>query len=200
MKRCIIKYSLEIFSAVVLILTLINLLFFPQSSLIRRLTNGFAIMAVLHEFEEKRIPGGFFELMAKKFGISEEQSDLDLASLFVILYWTVILGLSYTFEDITFFFIMPVVLGFFEAFVHTMGIWLHHMKKPYTPGLASAWWMAILSGYSVYCLQSNELAAGTDYLIGSVLMSVGFALMDKGVLYACKMTFADVRNNIRSLL
>lgn len=44
---------------------MVIILFFQELSYTRKLALGFAILAILHEFEEKRIPGGFFELMAK---------------------------------------------------------------------------------------------------------------------------------------
>ena len=42
------------------------------------------------------------------------------------------------------FMVVPIALGIFETFIHTAGIWIHNMKKPYTPGLASAWPMGAL--------------------------------------------------------
>lgn len=200
MKNWIIKYSLEIFSAIVLLFLMVNILFFTELSYTRKLALGFAILAILHEFEEKRTPGGFFELMAKKFGLSFESTNMDLASFFVICYWTVLIVLPYVFDRFVIFLIMPIALGFFEAFVHTAGIWIHHMKKPYTPGLVSAWFMAALSLYSICYLNTLNTVSGTDYLIGSVLMVIGFAIMQRGTLYAASITFKDVRNNMKKIL
>ena len=200
MKNWIVKYSLEIFSTAVLLFVLAVMLFFPEISYIRKLTLGFAILAVLHEYEEKRTPGGFFELMAKKFRMPLESTNLDLASFFVICYWTVLIVLPFVFDMMEVFLVMSIALGIFEAFIHTAGIWIHKMKKPYTPGLASAWPMAALSVHSICWLNANTDIRGTDYLVGVLMMVIGFAVMQRGTLYAANMTYKDVRNNMMKVL
>lgn len=200
MKNWIIKYSLEIFSAAVLLFVLAAMLFFPEISYVRKLVLGFAILAVLHEFEEKRTPGGFSELMAKKFGIDESRANFDLAGFFVICYWVVLLVPAFVFDGIEIFLVMSIALGFFEAFVHTAGIWIHKMKKPYTPGLVSAWLMAALSVYSIIHLNANTDVSGIDYLIGTIMMIVSFAILSRGTMYASGITFKDARNNIKEKL
>ena len=199
MKNWIIKYSLEIFSTAVLLIVMAVMLFFPEISYIRKLTLGFAILAVLHEYEEKRTPGGFYELMAKKFGIPQT-ADWDLAGFFVICYWLVLIVLPFVFDGMEVFLVMSIALGIFEAFVHTVGIWIHQLKKPYTPGMASAWLLAAMSIYSICYLNDHTDITGTDYLIGTVLMVVGFALLMCGTFYAANMTLGDVRNNIKKVL
>lgn len=200
MRKWLIKYSLEIFSTIVLLFVMVNMLLVPELSYIRKLAIGFAILAVLHEFEEKRTPGGFYELMTKKFGIPTETANLDLASFFVICYWTALIVLSFVFDNLVVFLIMPVALGFFEAFVHTAGIWIHHMKKPYTPGLLSAWLMAGLSVFSICYLNTLGTVTAIDYLLGTILMVVGFAIMECGSLYALNTTFKNIRNNIKKIM
>lgn len=200
MKKWITKYSLEIFSTAVLIFISIVLLFFPEISYIRKLVLSFAILAVLHEFEEKRTPGGFYELMAKKFGMSMEKANFDLASFFVICYWVVLIVLAFVFDEIEFFLMMSIALGIFEAFIHTAGIWIHKMKKPYTPGLASAWPMAALSIYSIVYLNAHTDITGIDYLIGTLMMIVGFAIMGRGTMYAAGMTLKDVKQILKDKL
>lgn len=200
MKKCILKYCLEIFSTVVLLFIIGNMLFVPDISYVRKLTLAFAILAVLHEFEEKRTPGGFFDLMAKKFGMSKETTNVDLAGFFVICYWVVLIGLPYAFDDIEMFLVMPITLCIFEAFIHSAGIWIHKMKKPYTPGLASAWPMAALSFYSIYYLNTYTDITGKDYLLGTLLMVVGFIVLERGTLYAANMSFRDVKENMSRVL
>lgn len=87
---------------------------------------------------------------------------------------------------------IPVVLGFFEAFVHTIGIFIHKMKKPYTPGLVSAWIMAAGAIYTIYYLEANELVGVGDYVLGTILMFGGFLLMDLRVLRSVAMSIKDV--------
>lgn len=199
MKNWIMKYNLEIFSTIVLLFVGVMILFFPEISYVRKITLAYAILAILHEFEEKRTPGGFFELMAKKFELPEN-TNLDLASFFVICYWLVLIMLPFVFDSVEIFLVMPIALGIFETFIHTAGIWIHHMKKPYTPGLASAWPMGALSVYSIYFLNTYTDISGTDYLIGVILMVIGFLFLERGTLYAANMTFKDLRNKIINTL
>ena len=90
MKHILQKYSLETFSFIVLIILLIRFLFYPDLPAEHRILSAFMILAILHEFEEKRTPGGFFELMAKKFGLPAEQRLFEKAGLCVIIYLRVI--------------------------------------------------------------------------------------------------------------
>ena len=73
MKKIILKYNLELFSFIVLIVLMIRFLFFPELSGEHRILSAFMTVAILHEYEEKRIPGGFFELMSNKFDLPEEK-------------------------------------------------------------------------------------------------------------------------------
>lgn len=68
MKKFVLKYYLELFTAFVLVFTVIDGVLYPKISDYRKLINLFMVLGVLHEWEEKRFPGGFFELMAKKSG------------------------------------------------------------------------------------------------------------------------------------
>lgn len=200
MKRFIFKYHLEIFTVIVLIFTVIDLILFFSVSVNRKLINLFMILGVLHEWEEKRFPGGFHQLMGKKFGWDLEKADFDKAGVCVITYWLVVTIIPYIFDDVVCLLIISVALSVLEAFVHTMGIFLHKMKKPYTPGLVSAWLMFVASIYTVYYLQTNGLATPVDYVLGTVLMIAGFALMDIGVLNAFNTTLPEMMKNMRSNL
>ena len=145
MKRFIFKYHLEIFTAIVLVFTVVDLILFSAISTNRKLINLFMILGILHEWEEKRFPGGFHQLMGKKFGWDLDKADFDKAGVCVVSYWLTITIIPYIFDDIICLLIISIALSVLEAFVHTMGIFLHKMKKPYTPGLVSAWLMLAAS-------------------------------------------------------
>lgn len=200
MKKFIFKYHLEIFTAIVVIFTIADVFMFSGITLNRKLVNLFMILGVLHEWEEKRFPGGFHELMGKKFGWDLEHADFDKAGVCVIAYWLVITIIPYVFDDIPCLLIISVALSFFETFVHTMGIFLHKMKKPYTPGLVTAWVMFVAAIYTIYCLEASGVVSVSDYIIGSVLMFVGFAVMDIGVLNAFNASLPEMMKNVREKL
>lgn len=199
MKKFIIKYNLELFTVLVLLLTLIDCILYSGISPFRKLINLFLILGVLHEWEEKRFPGGFFELMANKFGIKGEKEIFDRGGLIVVLYWIVITSIPYLFDQHTFLVLVPVVLGFFEAFVHTMGIFIHKMKKPYTPGLITAWIMAFASVYTIWYLESKGLVTAGDYLLGVVLMFGSFILMDIAIFRTIGLSPAEMKEKVKLL-
>lgn len=95
---------------------------------------------VLHEWEETRFPGGFFELMMKKFGVegyTEEQVGLAHGCVVIaIAFFAFVPFLLW--EQAPWLAGIPVILGFLEALVHVAGIRIHNLKRPYSPGLATA--------------------------------------------------------------
>lgn len=199
MKKFIFKYNLELFTVLVFLLTVIDCILYSGISPFRKLINLFLIIGVLHEWEEKRFPGGFFELMANKFGLTPEKEKFEQSGSVVILYWIIITAVPFIFDRYAFLVLVPVVLGFFEAFVHTMGIFIHKMKKPYTPGLITAWIMAFASVYTVYYLASNHLAAASDYIAGVILMFGSFILMDVAIIRIFGVSPAHIRERIKMM-
>lgn len=197
LKRFVVKYHLEIFTVIVAVFTVVDLVLFSGISMNRKLVNLFMILGLLHEWEEKRFPGGFHQLMGKKFGWDLENADFDKAGVYVIAYWLVITILPYVFDKAVCLLLISVALSVFEALVHTMGIFLHKMKKPYTPGLVSAWLMVIGAAYIVWYLETNGLAGAADYILGAVLMLGGFILMDIGVLSAVGANLRDMMKSMR---
>ena len=172
---------------------------YAEISVFRKLINLFLIIGVFHEWEEKRFPGGFFELMANKIGIKAEKEIFDRGALIVVLYWIVITAIPYLFDRHAFLLLVPVVLGLFEAFVHTAGIFIHKMKKPYTPGLITAWIMSLASGYTIWYLEANEFVTAVDYLSGVVLMFGSFILMDIAIFRTIGLSPAEMKEKIKKM-
>ncbi len=172
------KNNTWIFIGIVVVLTICDLIFWGRLSLVRKLVNLFAIFAALHEIEEKVWPGGFFDLMVKKFGLKKEEVDVDLGTLGVSVYWIILLGSAYLFDKVPLLLCIPIALFFFEAFIHTVGIKIHHMKKPYTPGLVTAWCLAGCGVYAIHSLNAAGLTTGRHYAIGAVLWVFTFFCLE----------------------
>ncbi len=195
MKQLLQKYSLETFSFIVLIILLIRFLFYPNLSAEHRILSAFMILAILHEFEEKRTPGGFFELMAKKFGLPAEQQLFEKAGLCVIIYLSVILIASSLYPKPVLI-LVPAYLGLFEAFIHTAGIWIHKLSKPYTPGLVTAWIMAAVSVYTIRYLVTVYSIGGATYILGLILFILSFAALVSSVWHSFGIGISDIRKKI----
>lgn len=196
MKDRITKYHLEIFTAFVFLLTAADALLFRRLSAGRRIINLFMLLAVLHEWEEKRYPGGFYDLMIQKLHASFSREALERAGCIVIAYWLLITLVPFVFDRVAALLLIPVALNFFEAFIHTAGIFIHHTKKPYTPGMLSAWMMGISSAAVVAFLERNALVTASDYVVGTSLMIGSFLLMDVLIIRSAGMTFSDIRQRI----
>lgn len=189
------KYNMHIFIAIVAVLTAYDLLNWDGISIVRKLVNLFAVLGVLHEIEEKYWPGGFHKLMLKKFEINADDFDVESANFAVFVFWMVYLALGYIFDNMVFFFLMTIVLSIFEAFIHTAGIKIHNLNKPYTPGMVTAWLMAIAAIYSV--IRLNGIAAPIDYLIAIVLFVVSFAILASRIWSSAGITRKDMFEKIR---
>ena len=123
------KYNIHIFIVLVALLTVYDFLNWDSISIVRKLVNLFAVLAILHEVEEKYWPGGFHNLMLNKMKVDKSGFDLERANLIVFVYWLVLLGLGYIFDNLVFFFIMTIALSIFEALIHTIGIKIHNLSR-----------------------------------------------------------------------
>ena len=192
------KYSTQIFLVLVAVLAVFGLIFWGRLSLVRKLVTGFAVLGGLHEIEEKIWPGGFYDLMLKKFGIDKSTVDLDRPGLIVSVYWLILLIPAYVFHSHPVFMAVLIALSFFEAFIHTAGIKIHKLKKPYTPGLVTAWCMAAFSVASIILMKNAGLTTCTDYLIGVPLWILSFICLARTVYSGFGKSFKDIIAMARS--
>ena len=77
------KYNTYVFIALVAVLVIADAIVWNSLSLTRKIITIFAVVAAMHEIEEKVWPGGFYELMLKKFGMKKEEVDIDRGTLVV---------------------------------------------------------------------------------------------------------------------
>lgn len=191
------KYNIYIFIAIVFLLTIYDFLNWGSLSLVRKLVNLFAALFLLHEIEEKYWPGGFHELMLGKMKLDIDDVDLGISNLYVFIFLMIYLGLAYLFDKIIFFFIMIIALSVFEALIHTVGIKIHKLKKPYTPGLITAWILAIVAIYSIIQLNAFALAAPFEYIIGIVLFIISFLILSSRVYSSVGIDRAEMMKRMR---
>lgn len=191
------KYNIHILIVLVAFLTVYDFLNWESISIVRKLVNLFAVLAILHEIEEKYWPGGFHALMFKKMNVDIKDVDVEMSNLTVFVFWLVYLGLGYIFDNLVFFFIMTIALSIFEAIVHTAGIKIHKLDKPYTPGLVTAWLLAIAAIYSIIQLNKFNLASPLDYLIGVILFIISFLILQSQVFKQIGVSRREMIKRIR---
>ena len=198
MKRFLIKYNLEILTTLMFAFVTIAAIFNSSPSVTQKFLMAYAFLFTLHEWEENRYPGGFSNIMEGMIGKKFSDDAKELSHIPVIILLLMIHCIPYIFDSIIFLTIIPVFLGIFEGFVHTMGVKLSKSKKFYTPGMFTAYMMLIVSIFAVYYLTSNNMTSVKDYILGFVCMFASFAIMQNRVLAINGISYKDMLNIIKS--
>lgn len=192
MKKMIVNYNLEILTIVLIIVFGVNLFFWNSLTLAGKALLGFMVLYTLHEWEESRFPGGFYDLFFGGFGVKITASEARM-HLPVAVYILIMLLVPFALQQITFLVLIPLGLGLFEGVIHVAGIKIHKLTKPYTPGMITG---LIMFGYSVFIIMQINKAGGLhswQWIIGFVFSFVGFVVMEQFFLRTVGLTFGDFR-------
>ena len=192
MKKWIVTYNLELLTAILAAVFGISLFFWDSLSLSGKALLGFMVLYTLHEWEESRFPGGFYDLFFGGFGLNITASEARM-HLPVAIYILVMLLIPFALQQVTFPVLIPLGLGLFEGVIHVAGIKIHRLKKPYTPGMITG---LILFAYSVFVITQINKAGGLptwQWVLGFVLAFAGFAVMEQFFLKTVGLTFVDFR-------
>ena len=190
------KYNLEILTFIMFGMVSCCAVFYNQLGLIQRIMIGYMFLFTLHEWEETRLPGGFAKLMSKFFGLEVTQ-DKENASHIPVVALLIIITFVPFFTQLPLLALVPVYLGLFEAFIHIVGIKIHKMKKPYTPGLISSLLLCVASVSVLIIFYKNQLIKGAGYAWGVLIMFFCFALMQRTVIAIFGLGYKDLIANIK---
>ncbi len=193
----VIKYNLEIMSSIFMIIVAIGLFNWSELSVLRQMTIIFMILYTLHEWEESRFPGGFYRIFFSKCtidpNISEEKMHLPVA-----IYLLVILLVPFIFDSIVIFALVPLLLALFEGFIHTAGIIIHQLKKPYSPGMITAWIMFVYAIIMIRRLNEQLELGAADWIFGIVFTIVSFFIMETRFMKGVGITIKEFQTNMRN--
>ena len=192
MKKWIVNYNLEILTVILAVVFGVSLFFWNSLTLAGGALLGFMVLYTLHEWEESRFPGGFYDLFFGGFGIKITASEARM-HLPVAIYILIMLLVPFALQETTFLVLIPLGLGLFEGVIHVAGIKIHTLKKPYTPGMITG---LIMFAYSVFIITQINKAGGLpvwQWLVGFVLAFVGFAVMEQFFLRTVGLTFGEFR-------
>ena len=192
MKKWIVNYNLEILTVILAVVFGVSLFFWNSLTLAGGALLGFMVLYTLHEWEESRFPGGFYDLFFGGFGIKITASEARM-HLPVAIYILIMLLVPFALQETTFLVLIPLGLGLFEGVIHVAGIKIHKLKKPYTPGMITG---LIMFAYSVFIITQINKAVGLpvwQWLVGFVLAFVGFAVMEQFFLRTVGLTFGEFR-------
>ncbi|MBQ7360536.1 MAG: HXXEE domain-containing protein [Lachnospiraceae bacterium] len=198
MKRFLIKYNLEILTTIMFAFVTLSTICNWTLSVTQRILIAYVFLFTLHEWEENRYPGGFTNIMEGMIGKKFSEDAKELSHIPVMILLLLIHIIPYIFDSIIFLTLIPVFLGIFEGFVHTMGVKLSKAEKFYTPGMITAYMMLIASIFTIYYLLSNNMITGKDCILGFVGMFVSFAIMQNRVLAINGITYKDMFNIIKA--
>lgn len=190
------KYNLEIMTLIFAIVVIISIMNWSGLSFIQRMTIGYIVLYTLHEWEESRFPGGFYQIFFKQFkidwSIGEENMHFPVA-----VYLLIISILPMMFDKIIVLAFIPLMIAFFEGIIHTVGVILHQLKKPYTPGMITAWIMFVYSIIMVTKLNEQYEIGLFTWLLGIVLTVASFACMESRFLNTVGITMSQFRNTMK---
>ncbi|MBR4397558.1 MAG: HXXEE domain-containing protein, partial [Methanobrevibacter sp.] len=101
-------------------------------------------IGLFHEWEEKRIPGGFFETVGVVWGWDIDNVDMRKPGRWVVYAWIIIIFIPLIFDNVIGLALAPMFLGVFELLIHSMGRFITKTKRIYFPGIITAWIMGII--------------------------------------------------------
>ena len=192
MKKWINNYNLEIMTTILAIVFCVSLFFWESLTLTGKALLGFMVLYILHEWEESKIPGGFYDLFFGGFGIEIKVSEARM-HLPVAIYILIMLLVPFALQNITFLVLIPLGLGLFEGVIHVAGIKIHRLKKPYTPGMITG---VIMFMYSIFVIVQINNAGGLpvwQWIVGFILALLGFVVMEQFFLKTVGLTFVNFR-------
>ncbi len=193
----IIKYNLEIMSSVFVIIAAVSFFNWGELSMLRQMTIIFMVLYTLHEWEESRFPGGFYRIFFSKCtidpNISEEKMHLPVA-----IYLLIILLVPFIFDSIVIFALVPLLLALFEGFIHTAGIIIHQLKKPYSPGMITAWAMFIYAIMMIRKLNAQMDINAVIWISGIVLTVISFFIMETRFMKGVGITIKEFQTSMRN--
>ena len=97
--------------------------------------------------------------------------------------------LPWIFDRIYLLIVPPIGLSLFEGFIHTVGIKLMKTKKPYTPGMVTAWMMFAFAIYSIIVLPP---LGAKNWLLGIALLLVEFFNMQRTFIHLAGYSYREL--------
>jgi hypothetical protein len=157
-------------------------------------------IVTLHEWEEQRFPGGFFDVMSRIWQI--DLSNIDLHDMYAKpdIYIFAITFLALIFPNTLFLSCAVLLLGVFEGFIHIMGIKLAKLEKPYTPGMITGELYAVFSISCIIFLIESGMTGLMDWILGFIWIFLTFLIMEFFVWRTAGISPKDLSSKARSVI
>ena len=192
-------YALEIYTLIAMLLITLVAMFMDGLTVIQQFAVWVSFLCILHEWEENRYPGGFFDLFEKNMLQRELDMEARLGSRLataVFIYVITIVPFFYG-DRIPMFPVAMASFCIFEGIIHVVGIKIMHLQKPYSPGLITAEMELVTGICLIVYLAINHLGAWYDYTFGPFVFIACFICMQRALLAIIGMSYKDVLANVR---
>ena len=190
------KHNLEIMTVIFFGTITICVVFNKLLGPIQWIMLGYMFLFTLHEWEETRIPGGFADLMVKFFEVKATPDQIAAAHIPVAVLLLLITFVPFiTGQPILA--LVPIYLGLFETFIHVIGIKIHKMDKPYTPGMVTGIMLGIVSVIVLIFFSKEKLLSEREYLYGIPIVILCFTAMQRSVLAIYGLDYKLVIANVK---
>lgn len=186
------KYNLEFLSFLMFLMVTLSATVIPNVSITQKMLVVYMFLFTLHEWEENRFPGGFTDIMEGLIGKKFSDDAKEMSHIPVLILLLAIHIIPYIFDTVIILVLIPVFLGIFEGFVHTMGVKISKAEKFYTPGMITAYGMLAFSAFCVHYFASHNMASTKDFILGFVCMFASFAIMQNRVLAINGVKYSDM--------
>ena len=192
-------YALEIYTLIAMLLITLVAMFMDGLTVIQQFAVWISFLCILHEWEENRYPGGFFDLFEKNMLQRELDMEARLGSrLATAVFIYVITIVPFFFGDrIPMFPVAMASFCIFEGIIHVVGIKIMHLQKPYSPGLVTAEMELVTGICLIVYLAVKHLGAWYDYTFGPFVFIACFICMQRALLAIIGMSYKDVLANVR---
>lgn len=194
------KYSLYCLTAYTLALIVIGMLMWNSLAIIQKIIIIATGIVTLHEWEEQRFPGGFFDVLSGIWQIDLSNIDLHDMHAKPDIYIFAITFLALIFPNTLFLSCAVLLLGVFEGFVHIMGIKLAKLEKPYTPGMITGELYALFSIFCIIFLIESGMTNLMDWLLGFIWLFLTFLIMEFFVWRTAGISPKEFPSKVRSVI
>ncbi|MBO4444940.1 MAG: hypothetical protein J5814_09285 [Bacteroidaceae bacterium] len=145
--------------------------------LVQKLVLGLYGLLVVHEYEEGYKSRFLALMLGRVMGIDHRTLKPGVSHIAQALYITIIFSVALLFPERLWLTFAVLILGLFEGFVHTMGIFVFRLK-----GVSPGWWTAVLmAAYSIWAIvviNRNIAYDGIQWLWGAGMFIACFLCLE----------------------
>ena len=194
------KYSLYCLTAYAILLLVIAMVMWNSLAIIQKIIIMATCIVTLHEWEEQRFPGGFFEVMSRIWQL--DLSNIDLHDMYAKpdIYIFAITCLALIFPNALFLSCAVLLLGVFEGFIHITGIKLAKLERPYTPGMITGEFFAVFSISCIIFLFVSGITVLMDWIFGFIWLFATFMIMEFFVWRTAGISPKEFSSKARSVI